>query len=114
MGRYEVTQEQWQAVMGNNPSRFQNCAKCPVEQVSWDDAQAFMRKLNARNGGYIYRLPSEAEWEYAARAGTTTRFYWGNDLDYSQLPKYANNNQKTIPVGSLNQPNATPLGSITV
>ena len=64
MSRTLVTQEQWRAVMGNNPSRFKNCAKCPVEQVSWEDAQEFIKKLNARNEG-VYRLPTEAEWEYA-------------------------------------------------
>ena len=88
MGRYEVTQGQWQAVMGNNPSRFSNCgANCPVEQVSWNDAQEFLRRLNGSNDGYTYRLPSEAEWEYAARAGTTAD-YAGN-LD--QIAWYGNN-----------------------
>jgi formylglycine-generating enzyme required for sulfatase activity len=71
LGKYEVTQEQWQAAMGGNPSNFKDCAKCPVENVSWDDAQRFIAKLNASNDGYKYRLPTEAEWEYAARAGTT-------------------------------------------
>ena len=78
MGRYEVTQGQWQAVMGSNPSNFKDCgANCPVEQVSWSAAQDFITKLNEANDGYKYRLPSEAEWEYAARAGTTTARYWG-------------------------------------
>jgi formylglycine-generating enzyme required for sulfatase activity len=71
LGKYEVTQGQWQAVMGNNPSYFKNCDKCPVEQVSWSDAQQFLARLNERNDGFRYRLPSEAEWEYACRAGTT-------------------------------------------
>ncbi|HUQ33326.1 MAG TPA: formylglycine-generating enzyme family protein [Pyrinomonadaceae bacterium] len=71
MGKYEVTQAQWQSVMGNNPSYFKDCANCPVEQVSWNDAQVFIRKLNEMNDGYTYRLPTEAEWEYACRAGTT-------------------------------------------
>jgi len=70
MGRTEVTQAQWVAVMGSNPSYFKNCDNCPVEQVSWDDVQEFIRKLNAKGEG-VYRLPTEAEWEYAARAGTT-------------------------------------------
>ena len=69
LGKHEVTQAEWQAVMGTNPSRFSGCGRCPVEQVSWDDAQAFIGRLNARGGGR-YRLPTEAEWEYAARAGT--------------------------------------------
>ncbi len=71
MGQTEVTQAQWQAVMGNNPSYFKDCPNCPVEQVSWEDAQQFIAKLNGQNDGYKYRLPTEAEWEYAARAGTT-------------------------------------------
>lgn len=66
----EVTQSQWQAVMGSNPSSFKGF-DLPVEQVSWDDAQVFIAKLNALGDGYRYRLPTEAEWEYAARAGTT-------------------------------------------
>jgi formylglycine-generating enzyme required for sulfatase activity/tRNA A-37 threonylcarbamoyl transferase component Bud32 len=69
MGKYEVTQSQWQAVMGNNPSSFKG-ANLPVEQVSWNDVQEFIKKLNAKNDDYIYRLPTEAEWEYACRAGT--------------------------------------------
>ena len=71
LGKYEVTQDQWQAVMGNNPSGFSGCRGCPVEQVSWHDVQAFIGKLNARSGGRRYRLPTEAEWGFAARAGTT-------------------------------------------
>ena len=79
MGKYEVTQAQWQAVMGSNPSRFKNCGgNCPVERVSWDDVQEFIGKLNARSGGRRYRLPTEAQWEYAARAGTTTDTYAGD------------------------------------
>ena len=69
LGKYEVTQGQWQAVMGKNPSRFTGDTNRPVEQVSWDDVQEFIRRLNAREGGAQYRLPTEAEWEYAARAG---------------------------------------------
>ena len=82
MGKYEVTQAQWEAVMGSNPSRFKDCGgNCPVERVSWNDAQEFIRKLNERAGatGYEYRLPTEAEWEYAARAGTTGERH--GDLD---------------------------------
>ena len=62
MGRTEVTQTQWQAVMGNNRSGFKDCGNCPVENVNWDDAQSFITKLNAQNDGFKYRLPSEAEW----------------------------------------------------
>jgi len=71
----EVTQGQWKAVMGSNPSHFKNCGDdCPVETVSWNDAQEFIRKLNKKEGVNRYRLPTEAEWEYAARAGSTTAF----------------------------------------
>ena len=74
MKKYEVTQGEWEAVMGTNPSHFSRCgSRCPVESVSWDDAQEFIRRLNLRESvsGYVYRLPTEAEWEYGARAGTT-------------------------------------------
>lgn len=71
MGRYEVTQAQWRAVMNTNPPLFGGCDSCPVEQVSWNDAQEFIKRLNARRDGFIYSLPSEAEWEYACRAGTS-------------------------------------------
>ena len=84
----EVTQGQWQAVMGANPSRFSNCgARCPVEQVSWEDVQGFIVKLNRRGEGR-YRLPTEAEWEYAARAGTTTPFSFGPTIHASTEANY--------------------------
>ena len=97
MGKYEVTQAQWQAVMGSNPSRFTNCGgDCPVEQVSWEDVQEFIGKLNARSGGRPYRLPTEAEWEYAARAGTTEERH--GDLD--AIAWYSRNSGGTThPVG---------------
>jgi formylglycine-generating enzyme required for sulfatase activity len=86
LGKTEVTQAQWQAIMGNNPSGFKDCGgNCPVDSVSWDDAQAFIKKLNARTGK-TYRLPSEAEWEYAARAGSTTAYPWGQQASH----EYAN------------------------
>jgi formylglycine-generating enzyme required for sulfatase activity len=68
IGKYEVTQAQWKAVMGNNPSNFGGCDNCPVETVSWNDVQEFIRKLNAQTGKN-YRLPTEAEWEFAAMGG---------------------------------------------
>ena len=69
MGKHEVTQAEWEGVMGTNPSEFSGCGQCPVETVSWDDAREFIGRLNGRAGGNRYRLPTEAEWEYAARAG---------------------------------------------
>jgi formylglycine-generating enzyme required for sulfatase activity len=80
IGKTVVTQKQWQAVMGSSPSRYKGDT-LPVEQVSFQDAQAFIDKLNARNDGFLYRLPSEAEWEYAARAGTTDQFAGANVAD---------------------------------
>jgi len=73
----EVTQAQWEAVMASNPSYFSGCADCPVEVVSWHDAQAFISALNAMGQG-SYRLPTEAEWEYASRAGSDTAFANGD------------------------------------
>ncbi|MGE0827601.1 MAG: SUMF1/EgtB/PvdO family nonheme iron enzyme [Candidatus Binatia bacterium] len=110
MGKYPVTQSQWQVVMGNNPSRFTGDLNRPVEQVSWDDVQEFLRKLNERKKGTPYRLPTEAEWEYAARAGTTTRYCFGDDVE--RLQDYAwydeNSDNTTHPVGQL-KPNAWGL-----
>jgi formylglycine-generating enzyme required for sulfatase activity len=74
----EVTQGQWKKVMGSNPSEFKNCGNdCPVETVSWDDAQTFIKKLNKMEGGTRYRLPTEAEWEFACRAGSDRAIYTG-------------------------------------
>jgi formylglycine-generating enzyme required for sulfatase activity len=82
MGKYEVTQEQWESVMGNIPSTLSRWAKYPVTDVSWEDCQAFIKKLNASTKGG-YRLPYEAEWEYACRAGTTTAYSYGDNLTKS-------------------------------
>ena len=84
IGKYEVTQGQWQAVMGSNPSYFKQCGdNCPVEYVSFNQVQAFIQNLNDKTG-QVYRLPTEAEWEYAARAGTTTAFSTGNCINTRQ------------------------------
>jgi len=85
MGKQEVTQEQWYDIMGNNPSS-QKGRILPVEQVSWDDIQQFIAKLNKRTG-QNYRLPSEAEWEYSGRGGATTEWSFGNDE--SKLRNYS-------------------------
>ena len=79
IGRYEITQIDWYDVMGNNPSNFRNCDQCPVENVSWDSVQDFIKKANAKYGKK-YRLPTEAEWEYAARGGRLSGgfFYSGS------------------------------------
>lgn len=96
MGKYPVTQAQWQAVMGDNPSFFKTCGgSCPVEQVTWHDAQAFVTRLNLLNDGFRYRLPSEAEWEYAYRGGTTTSTYADGDIGWHSN----NSGGKTHPVG---------------
>jgi formylglycine-generating enzyme required for sulfatase activity len=108
LGVYEVTQEQWQAVMGSNPSYFKGNKK-PVKKVSWDDANEFCRKLSNLTGG-TFRLPTEAEWEYACRAGTTTAFNTGETIstdqaNYNGNYTYGNgrkgvDRERTTPVGS--------------
>ena len=99
MGKYEVTQGEWEAAMGSNPSRFTECGtRCPVETVSWNDVQEFIQKLNeAESGkGYRYRLPTEAEWEYAARAGTVGARHGG----LGSIAWYdGNSGDRTHPVG---------------
>lgn len=109
LGKYEVTQAQWQAVMGNNPSHFTGDGNLPVERVSWYNCQEFIGRLNAKGEG-AFRLPSEAEWEYACRAGTTTAYYFGDDSDrLGDCAWYgANSGKKTHPVGQ-KKPNAWGL-----
>ena len=108
MGKYEVTQEEWYRVMGNNPAYFKtekvgmDSRRHPVENISWNDAQEFLKRLNAQSSGVTFQLPSEAEWEYAARAGTSTAYSFGDDPN--QLGDYAwcydgNSNNMTHPVG---------------
>jgi formylglycine-generating enzyme required for sulfatase activity len=124
LGKYEVTQAQWQALMGNNPSHFKG-GNLPVEKVSWNDAMEFCKRLTElerRAGrlpeGYQYTLPTEAQWEYACRAGTTTAFHYGNDLD-ATMANFEGNypygagrkgqyREKTVDVGSF-RPNAWGL-----
>ena len=106
LGKYEVTQAEWQAVMGSNPSDLDECGPdCPVENVSWEDAQEFIGKLNAAVGEERYRLPTEAEWEYAARAGTSGDRYGNLDA----IAWYEDNSGSTThPVGQ-KAPNAWGL-----
>jgi len=105
LGKYEVTQEQWLTLMGNNPAKYKG-QNNPVEYVSWDDVQIFIQKLNQKEGGWNYRLPTEAEWEYAARAGSDTDWFFGDNA--KNLEQYAwfmlNSQNKTHPVGE-KQPN---------
>jgi len=102
MGQTEVTQAQWRAVMGSDPAelRFKGCDQCPVERVSWNDIQDFLSRLNARSGNARYRLPTEAEWEYAARGGAQsrgTRYAGSNNID--EVAWYTgNSDSKTHPV----------------
>lgn len=100
LGKFEVTQQQWSALMGGNPSAHKGDA-LPVEQVSWQDVQIFIQKLSAKTGKH-YRLPTEAEWEYAARAGTTTIYSFGDDP--AELARYAwfldNASMASHPVGA--------------
>ena len=111
LGKYLVTQEQWEAVMRDNPSCFEG-PKNPVDSVSWNDCQQFLGKLNAKSaaGGGKFQLPSEAQWEYACRAGSTTRYCFGDDE--SKLGEYAwyeaNSGNTTHPVGG-KKPNAWGL-----
>jgi len=80
----QVTQKQWLSIIGNSRSQTRHDGNCPAEYVSWDDAQEFIRKLNEKEGMKRYRLPTEAEWEYACRAGTRTPFAFGKDLSTNQ------------------------------
>jgi formylglycine-generating enzyme required for sulfatase activity len=93
IGTHEVTQKQWQSVMGNNPSKNNKCGEnCPVENVSFADVQEFISKLNDLDPTHLYRLPTEAEWEFAARAGNNATWYFGNAAD--QICAYANFGQR--------------------
>ncbi|HEV7682048.1 MAG TPA: SUMF1/EgtB/PvdO family nonheme iron enzyme [Pyrinomonadaceae bacterium] len=127
LGKYEVTQLQWLAVMGMNQSGHKDCDQCPVENVPWREAQEFINRLNAKGDGHSYRLPTEAEWEYAARAGTTGAYagkldamaWYGNnsgnkkiDADNIEAKNYwkelTENGNQTHPVG-IKQPNVWGL-----
>ncbi|MFT6359065.1 MAG: sulfatase activating formylglycine-generating enzyme [Saprospiraceae bacterium] len=123
IGKYEVTQAEWEKIMGDNPSSFTNCDQCPVEKVSWEDIQEFLKKLNAKYPNKNYRLPTEAEWEYAARGGGK-KVLFGNgknivdpkEINFDGSDNYKKSysiagvyREKTVPVGSLNSPNELKL-----
>ena len=109
IGKYEVTQDLWEAVMGKNPSKFRNCPRCPVEHVGWDDTKMFLKKLNALTGGH-YRLPTDAEWEYAARGGQKNQafLYVGSD-DLGSVAWYDKNSGHRVHRVGQKQPNALGL-----
>ena len=113
IGKYEITQKQWRDVKGNDPSNFKNCDNCPVEKVSWDDVKDFIIKLNKKTGK-IYRMPTEAEWEYAAKGGNKSNEYTysgSNTIGY--VAWYSDNSgSKTHPVGQ-KQPNEIGLFDMT-
>ena len=111
MGRFEVTQTQWQAAMGSNPSKFAGCADCPVDSVSWEDVQVFLGKLNSENQGR-WRLPTEAEWEYACRSGGRDEI-WPGGVGPAEVSRIAWFNKQeaanmTHPVGK-KEPNGLGL-----
>lgn len=109
ISKYEVTQAQWREVIGDNPSSFEGCDQCPVENVSWNDIQEFLKILNAKTGNK-YRLPTEAEWEYAATGGSQNklRYRYAGSNTLEEVAWYANNSSiKTHPVG---QKKANELG----
>jgi formylglycine-generating enzyme len=115
MGVHLVTQDQWQAVMGNNPSYFKDEKNLPVETVSWDDCQAFIKNLREKDKK-PYRLPTEAEWEYSCRAGTKTPFHFGETISTDQASYNGNSTDDLIryPYGNWEKGKrykTTPVGS---
>lgn len=113
MGATEVTQELWQAVMGSNPSEFTDDLQCPVEKVSWDDCQTFIAKLNELTGRK-FRLPTEAEWEFAARGGNKTRVYeYSGSNTIDDVAWYSSNSASTTHPVATKAPNELGLYDMT-
>ncbi|WP_061234409.1 formylglycine-generating enzyme family protein [Leptospira interrogans] len=114
MGKYEVTQTQWQLVMRYDQSDFKKCGgSCPVNNVTWFSVQVFLKQLNYAmqelgKATMVFRLPNEAEWEYAARAGSTTKYYWGEEMDPNYLWYSSNSDYKIHPAGQ-KKPNSFGL-----
>lgn len=113
LGKTEITQKQWKEIMGNNPSNFKECGDdCPVEQVSWNDAKEFIQKLNAKTKKQ-YRLPSEAEWEYACRAGSNLEYCGSDNVDgvawYGAHAYPKGNSKKSTNAVATKQPNSWGL-----
>ena len=100
LDKTEVTQTEYEHVMGQNPSYFKDCPNCPVENVSWEGANEYCKKVGKR-------LPTEAEWEYAAKGGTQTKYYWGNEFDSNYAWYDKNSTHKTHPIA---QKMANPFG----
>jgi formylglycine-generating enzyme required for sulfatase activity len=107
----EVTQQQWENVMGNNPANFNECGgDCPVENISWLDAKRFIDRLNRLEQTTAYRLPTEAEWEYAARAGNQGWFCFGNDQNiFNEYAWYKGNSDGRTQAVAQKKPNAWGL-----
>jgi len=103
IAKYEVTQAQWEAIIGSNPSHFSNCGECPVESINWINAQAFIERLNKLTG-MKFRLPTEAEWEYAARGGRISKGFKYAGSNNPDLVAWhsGNSNERTHPVGQKN------------
>ena len=109
ISKYEVTQAQWQAIMGENPSNHKNCPNCPVERVSWEDCQEFIKRLNLKTGKK-YRLPTEAEWAYASRGGKYSKGYkYAGSNDIDKVAWYGNNSDYQTHVVGKKEPNELGL-----